>query len=380
MFDLKITGGTVVDGTGADRFDADVAVKDGKIVEVCRRGPGSPPLEGEAAETIDATGKIVAPGFVDIHTHYDGQVSWDDMLEPSSSNGVTTVVTGNCGVGFAPVRPGTEDWLIGLMEGVEDIPGSALTEGISWGWESYPEYLDAIGRKEFAVDVGSQVAHGAVRAYAMGERGARNEPASPDDIAAMARLVQEAVEAGALGFSTSRTIGHRAIDGEPVPGTYAAEDELFGLGRAMAAGGQAVFELAPQGVAGEDIIAPKKELDWMQRLGAEIDRPISFGMIQVDAAPELWREQLDISAAAHAAGSRLYPQIAARPFGMLFGFPGHHAFTHRPTFRRLKAECSREELAKRLADPAVKAAILSEDDLPPDPNKLFDNMFALAQY
>ncbi|MGB6514812.1 MAG: amidohydrolase family protein, partial [Mycobacterium sp.] len=317
MFDLKITGGTVVDGTGADRFDADVAVKDGKIVEVRRRGPGSPPLEGEAAETIDATGKIVAPGFVDIHTHYDGQVSWDDQLEPSSSHGVTTVVTGNCGVGFAPVRPGQEDWLIGLMEGVEDIPGAALTEGISWGWESYPEYLDVIGKQGFAVDVGSQVAHGAIRAYAMGERGARNEPASPEDIAAMARLVQEAIEAGALGFSTSRTIGHRAIDGEPVPGTYAAEDELFGLGRAMAAGGQAVFELAPQGVAGEDIIAPKKELDWMQRLGAEIDRPISFGMIQVDNAPDLWREQLDISAAAHAAGSRLYPQIAARPFGML---------------------------------------------------------------
>ena len=148
----------------------------------------------------------------------------------------------------------------------------------------------------------------------------------------------------------------------------------------MAAGGQAVFELAPQGVAGEDIIAPKKELDWMQRLGAEIDRPISFGMIQVDAAPDLWREQLDISAAAHAAGSRLYPQIAARPFGMLFGFPGHHAFTHRPTFRRLKAECSREELAQRLAEPAVKAAILAEDDLPLDPNLLFDNMFALVQY
>ena len=193
-------------------------------------------------------------------------------------------------------------------------------------------------------------------------------------------IVQEGIEAGALGFSTSRTLGHRAMDGEPVPGTYAAEDELFGLGRAMAAGGQAVFELAPQGVAGEDIIAPKKELEWMQRLGAEIDRPISFGMIQVDAAPDLWREQLDVSAAAHAAGSRLYPQIAARPFGMLFGFPGHHAFTHRPTFRRLKAECDRQELGTRLADPAVKAAILSEDDLPPDPTKLFDNMFALVQY
>jgi N-acyl-D-aspartate/D-glutamate deacylase len=380
VFDLKITGGTVVDGTGADRFDADVAVKDGRIIEVRRRGPGSAPLEGGAAETIDATGKIVAPGFVDIHTHYDGQVSWDAMLEPSSGHGVTTVVAGNCGVGFAPVQPGQEDWLIGLMEGVEDIPGSALTEGMSWGWESYPEYLDVIGKQKFAIDVGSQVAHGAIRAYAMGERGARNEPATPEDIAAMAHLVQEAVEAGALGFSTSRTLAHRAIDGEPVPGTYAAEDELFGLGRAMAAGGRAVFELAPQGVAGEDIIAPKKELEWMQRLGAEIDRPISFGVIQVDAAPDLWREQLDISAAAHEAGSRLYPQIAARPLGMLFGFPGHHAFTHRPTFRRLKAECTREELAQRLADPAVKAAILSEDDLPPDPTLLFDNMFALVQY
>ncbi|MGZ8813635.1 MAG: N-acyl-D-amino-acid deacylase family protein [Mycobacterium sp.] len=380
MFDLKITGGTVVDGTGGDRFQADVGVKDGRIVEIHRRGPGDAPLEGNATETIDATGKLVAPGFVDIHTHYDGQVSWDSSLEPSSGHGVTTVVAGNCGVGFAPVRPGREDWLIALMEGVEDIPGTALTEGISWGWETYPEYLDVIGKQEFAIDVGSQIAHGSVRAYAMGERGARNEPATPEDIKAMARIVQEGIEAGALGFSTSRTLGHRAMDGEPVPGTYAAEDELFGLGRAMAAGGQAVFELAPQGVAGEDIIAPKKELEWMQRLSAEIDRPISFGMIQVDAAPDLWREQLDVSAAAHAAGSRLYPQIAARPFGLLFGFPGHHAFTHRPTFRRLKAECDRQELGTRLADPAVKAAILSEDDLPPDPTKLFDNMFALVQY
>jgi N-acyl-D-amino-acid deacylase len=380
MYDLKIVGGTVVDGTGSERYRADVGIKDRQIVEVRRRGSDDAPLGGDAAETVDATGHIVAPGFVDIHTHYDGQVSWDSLLEPSSGHGVTTLVTGNCGVGFAPVRPGREDWLIGLMEGVEDIPGAALTEGISWGWESYPEYLDVIGKQKFAVDVGSQVAHGAVRAYAMGDRGARNEPATPADIAAMSRLVQEAVEAGALGFSTSRTIGHRAMDGEPVPGTFAAEDELFGLGRAMAAGGQAVFELAPQGVAGEDLVAPKKELEWMQRLGAEIDRPISFAMIQIDAAPNLWREQLDISAAAHAAGSRLYPQIAARPFGMLFGFPGHHAFTHRPTYRRLKAECSREELAQRLADPAVKAAILSEDDLPVDPTQQFDAMFALVQY
>jgi N-acyl-D-amino-acid deacylase len=384
MFDLKITGGTVVDGTGAERYQADIGIKDGVITDVVRRGANDPEMAGletaDAAETVDATGHVVAPGFVDIHTHYDGQVSWDALLEPSSGHGVTTVVTGNCGVGFAPVRPGTEDWLIKLMEGVEDIPGTALTEGITWGWETYPEYLDAIGKQKFSIDVGSQVAHGAVRAYAMGARGARNGPATPDDIAAMSRLVQEAVEAGALGFSTSRTLAHRAMDGEPVPGTFAAEEELFALGHAMAAGGQAVFELAPQGAAGEDIVGPKRELEWMRRLGGEIDRPLSFALIQVDADPNLWREQLDLSAAAHAAGSRLYPQIAARPFGMMIGFQGHHGFTHRPTYRRLKAECSREELAQRLADPAVKAAILSEDDLPVDPTQLFDGMFALVQH
>jgi len=239
MYDLTITGGTVVDGTGDKPVKADIGIKDGKIVEVRRRDGDDAGLQGEAAQTIDATGRIVTPGFVDIHTHYDGQVSWDGLLEPSSMHGVTTVIGGNCGVGFAPVQPGREQWLIELMEGVEDIPGTALSEGITWGWESFPEYLDAIEKQSLAVDFGTQIAHGAVRGYAMGDRGARNEPANSDDIAAMARIVQEGIEAGALGFSTSRTEAHRAIDGEPVPGTYAAEDELFALGRAMAAGGQA---------------------------------------------------------------------------------------------------------------------------------------------
>lgn len=381
MFDLKITGGTVVDGTGADRFAADIGIKDGRIVEVRRRHGDDAGLEGEAAETIDATGRIVAPGFVDIHTHYDGQVSWDETLEPSSLHGVTTVVSGNCGVGFAPVRPGREQWLIELMEGVEDIPGTALTEGMTWQWESFPEYLDAIENRELAVDYGTQIAHGAVRGYAMGERGARNEDATDDDIAAMARIVQEAIEAGALGFSTSRTEGHRAIDGEPVPGTYAAEAELFGLGRAMAAGGRAVFEVAPAGIAGEspaDVCM--RELDWIAKLGADIDRPVSFGMIQSTGLPDLWRDMLDRAGKALENGVEMYAQIAARPFGMLFGFPGHHAFTHRPTFRRLRDEVGRDELPARLADPAVRAAILSEPDLPPDPALLFDAMYALVQH
>src|SRR5213080_2304247 len=194
MFDLKITGGTIVDGTGGERFVGDIAVKGGKIVDV-RRGGG---IDGDAAETIDAAGMVVTPGFVDIHTHYDGQATWDPVLEPSSGHGVTTIVAGNCGVGFAPVAHGSHEWLIRLMEGVEDIPGTALSEGIDWSWETFPEYLGALDRREFGIDVGVQVSHGAVRAYAMGERGAANEPATPDEIAAMAAMVQEAVEAGAL--------------------------------------------------------------------------------------------------------------------------------------------------------------------------------------
>jgi N-acyl-D-amino-acid deacylase len=378
MLDSKIVGGLVVDGTGAEPYLADVGIAGGRIVEVRRTEAGAGGIDTEAAETLDATGHIVTPGFVDIHTHYDGQVTWDPLLEPSSVHGVTTVVSGNCGVGFAPVRPGSEEWLIALMEGVEDIPGSALTEGMTWGWESFPQYLDILGGRELAVDMGTQIAHGPVRAYAMGERGARNEPATPADIAAMEAIVQAAIEAGALGFSTSRTVAHRAMDGEPVPGTYAAEDELFGIGRAMARGGRAVFELAPTGTAGEDLVAPARELEWMKRLSAQIQRPVSFALIQVDAAPHLWRELLDESAAAFDAGSPLYPQVAARPFGMLIGFAGHHAFTHRPSYRAL-AHLSPPERAAELCKPSVKAAILSEADLPTDPTKQFDGMFALVQ-
>ncbi len=251
--DLVIRNATVVDGTGTAPRVADVAVAGGVITAVAAR---------------DADGLTVTPGFVDVHTHYDGQATWDPVLAPSSIHGVTSLVMGNCGVGFAPAVPSPEqhDWLIGMLEGVEDIPGTALAEGLTWDWETFPEFLDFLDVQPLMLDVGTQVPHGAVRGYVMGERGARNEPATPDDIAAMARIVREGIEAGALGVSTSRTLAHRAIDGEPVPGTFAAEDELFAMGRALSAVGTGVFELAPAGVMGEDLAGPEREMGWMTRL------------------------------------------------------------------------------------------------------------------
>ena len=294
------------------------------------------------------TARWSRPGWVDIHTHYDGQATWDEVLAPSSWHGVTTIVTGNCGVGFAPARPDRHDWLIGLMEGVEDIPGTALAEGITWEWESFPEYLDALERRRFTVDVGTQIAHGAVRAYVMGERGARNEPAGPDDIAAMRAIVRDAIAAGALGFSTSRTIAHRAIDGEPVPGTYAAEDELFGIGAALGELGAGIFELAPAGVAGEDVVAPVKEVDWMRRLSLAIGRPVTFALLQISDAPELWRELMDESLRAADEGAQLWPQVAARATGLLTGLHTSYClFDSIPAYQALKARNLSDRAARR---------------------------------
>jgi len=276
-YDLLIENGTIVDGTGSPPYRGDVAIRDGKIVAVgeVEKAP--------ARETIDAEGQLVTPGWVDIHTHFDGQATWDPLLTPTCWHGVTTVVMGNCGVGFAPVKPERRKWLVELMEGVEDIPGTALSEGIQWDWETFPEFLDALEKHPHVMDIGTQIPHGAVRGYVMGERGAKNEPATPEDIEAMAAIVKQGIEAGALGFSSSRTLVHRAIDGEPVPGTFAAEDELFGIGRALKEVGAGVFELAPAGVMGEDLAAPLKEVAWMRKLSREIGRPVSFALLQIDA-------------------------------------------------------------------------------------------------
>jgi N-acyl-D-aspartate/D-glutamate deacylase len=359
MHDLLIRGGTLVDGSGAAPRKDDVAVTDGRITAI-----GSD--LGDARRTLDAEGRLVTPGWVDIHTHYDGQATWDSILAPSSWHGVTTLVMGNCGVGFAPVRPDAHQFLIELMEGVEDIPGSALADGMKWGWESFPEYLDALEQVPHTVDLGTQIAHGPVRAYVMGERGAKNEPATAEDVARMAAIVKEAIAAGALGFSTSRTIVHRAVDGEPVPGTFAAEDELFGIGRVLGELGQGLFELAPAGVMGEDLAAPEKEVAWMRKLSAEIGRPVTFALSQHDIDKDQWKRVLELCSEAEQEGSRLRPQVGSRPGTLLIGHGTFHPFSFRPSYKAI-AELPLPERVTKLRDPELRRRILSEKSEDVDP-------------
>ncbi len=368
MFDLKITGGTIVDGTGRARFVGDVAVKDGVIVAV------GPTVDGDAVEVLDGTGLVVAPGFVDIHTHYDGQATWDPVLDPSASHGVTTVVAGNCGVGFAPVRADMHERLVEMMEGVEDIPGTALHEGIQWEWETFPEYLDALGRREYALDIAAFIPHAPLRVYVMGERGARNEDATAEDIAEMGRHVAAAIEAGAVGFSTSRSLNHKDLDGELVPGTFASADELIGLTQAMVDAGGGLFEVVPMGETGDDAAMTLGEIEMMAKVSKATGSPVSFLVVQSMGAPDLWRDQLDAVRKANADGARLIPQVGARPGGMLLGVASYHGLMRRPTYRRLEDSLSLEDLLVELNRPEVKAAILAEDDLPQDPHRQFEGL------
>ena len=353
MHELVIRNGTIVDGTGAPAFAGDIAIDDGKITAVGQVGP-------EAARTIDATGRLVTPGFVDIHTHFDGQATWDPLLTPTSWHGVTTIVMGNCGVGFAPVAQDRQEWLIGLMEGVEDIPGTALYEGIQWQWETFPEYLDFLAKREWVVDIGTQVPHGAVRAYVMGERGAANEPANPEDIQEMARIVKEGIQAGALGFSTSRTIAHRAIDGRNVPGTFAAEDEMLGLGKVMGELGTGIFELAAAGVTGDDLSAPAREVAWMRKFSKMTGRPVTFALVQHNSDPNQWREMLRLSEEAARDGAQLRPQAHGRAVGGLFGLTARHPFEALPTWKAELKPLSFEDKLARMRDPKMKARLMEE--------------------
>lgn len=374
MHDYLIKGATIVDGTGAAPYRGDIAIAGGKIAAVGK-------AEGPARETIDAAGAQATPGWVDVHTHYDGQVSWDDALNPSFCHGVTSIVMGNCGVGFAPCPPGGEQRLVELMEGVEDIPGTALHEGIEWGnWETFPEYIDYLAGRAFSMDLGTQVPHSAVRNYVMGERALRHEDATEEDLAAMGRIVQEGLQAGALGFSTSRTVGHRSVSGEPIPGTFAEKAELLAIGRAMRAVGLGLFQAVPAGVVG-DIAGPEKwtteqEVELFAEVARASGRKCTFTLLQNGNRPDQWRNCLKIVEQANASGLSIRPQVASRPIGFVTSLRSYHMFQRRETYLKLAALPFAERL-EQMRKPEVKAAILKDRDVPPDQLGVMANVYGL---
>jgi N-acyl-D-aspartate/D-glutamate deacylase len=363
MHELVIRGGSVVDGSGGAPRTADVAVDEGRITAVDAK------LDRGRRE-IDARGLLVTPGFVDIHTHYDGQATWDPYLTPSSFHGVTTVVFGNCGVGFAPVRPGAATYLINLMEGVEDIPETVLSEGVKFGWESFPEYLDALAAAPKAIDIGAQVPHGALRFYVMGERGADHAQAPSDQqIEAMGRLLEEALHAGALGFTTSRTTKHRAKDGRYTPGLSAGEPELFGLAQAMKRAGRGVIEVNSDFGPGE--------FEVLRDAAAAAGRPLSVLLIQVDRAPELWRETLSQIHTARAAGFEVTGQVGCRPIGVLLGLEtSAHPFLTHPAWLAMADLSPRERYQRLLEDAELRRALVQQ---PPDDEYTRAMDFALTR-
>jgi N-acyl-D-amino-acid deacylase len=353
VHDLTIRNAHLVDGSGAAARPADIAVDGDRITTVA--APGA--VTGAARRTIDADGRLVTPGWVDVHTHYDAQASWDPYLTPSSWHGVTSVVMGNCGVGFAPASPDRHEWLIELMEGVEDIPGSAMTEGITWGWESFEEYLDALDSRRYAIDLGAQVAHGPVRAYVMGDRGAANEPATADDIAAMSTIVERGLRAGALGFSTSRTPIHRSKSGELVPGTHADAAELLGIADALARVGHGVFQFAP-----DHADVPTLEWPWMRELAQRTGRTVSVNLNQPDSAPEVWRQVLGLLDEARADGVPIVAQVAGRVIGLLMCLEGSfNPLAFHPAYGAIAGLPLAEQVAA-LHDPELRRRLAAEPD------------------
>ena len=353
MHDLVIRGGTLVDGTGSKPFQADVAIDGGLITAVGK-------IDAAGREEIDATGKIVTPGFVDVHTHYDGQATWDAEMAPSSWHGVTTVVMGNCGVGFAPAKPDRHEWLISLMEGVEDIPGTALAEGMTWDWETFPQYLDALEKLPRTVDVGTHVPHGAVRAYVLGDREQPGAIPTEADIAEMSRIVEEGVRAGALGFSTSRTVLHKSVDGELVPGTTATAEELIAIGRAMGRVGHGVFEMA------SDLRRDWNEFEWMGQLSRETGLPVTFAALQSIAKELPLEEQISEMRAQNDNGANIVAQIALRGNGIIMAWQGTvHPFRFRPAWAEIDA-LSWDEKLKHLKDPAFRQRMITEPNEIPE--------------
>jgi N-acyl-D-aspartate/D-glutamate deacylase len=346
-FDLVIRGGTVVDGTGAAPFVGDVAVRAGLVAEV-----GA--VTGAAHAEIDASGLLVTPGFVDIHTHYDGQATWDDRLAPSSWHGVTTVVMGNCGVGFAPCRPQDHDALVSLMEGVEDIPGVVLAEGLNWDWETFPEFLDAVEARPHDIDLAAYIPHGPLRVYVMGERAVNLDFATPEDIAQMAEIATEAIKAGALGFSSSRTVNHRTSEGNPTPSLRAAADELEGIARGLEAAGSGVLQFV------SDFPNGRQEMEMLQSLSELSGRPLTVSLAQAPQSPDNWRKILDWVEECANSGLEVSAQVAGRPVGLMLGLEATlNPFISCNTFRPLAALALPEKVAV-LRRPEVRESLLED--------------------